>query len=54
VRLQQRGLVDCVRFLLLKGADVNAKTEDGRSALTVARKSGHRDIVAMLTAAGAT
>jgi serine/threonine-protein phosphatase 6 regulatory ankyrin repeat subunit B len=37
-----------VDTLLAAGADVNARTADGATALTVASQKGHRDVVALL------
>ena len=47
------GKVDCVKFLISKGANVNAKTnDDGTTALLIA--SGNPQVTAILRAAGAT
>lgn len=42
-----------VRCLILEGADVNARDQDGCTALTYAAKQGHLDIVAYLLGEGA-
>lgn len=52
-RAAGRGKRDIVRYLLSKGAKVNAPTTDGETALMEAVKSGFDDIVTMLIAAGA-
>jgi ankyrin repeat protein len=44
---------DVVQALLAKEADVNAKTDDGRSALMLASGNGNRDVVQALLAKGA-
>lgn len=43
-----------VEYLLHKGADVTVKNALGETALNLALKNGHRDIVLLLRAAGAT
>jgi len=48
-----KGQTETVRVFLDAGADVNAKTQIGVTALTVATQAGHTEIVALLTAAGA-
>jgi len=42
-----------VLVLLDAGADVNEKTDNGRSALLIAEEEGHTEIVELLKAAGA-
>jgi ankyrin repeat protein len=42
-----------VQALLLKGADVNAKTNDGRTALDAAKSGGDAEVRAILMQAGA-
>ena len=42
-----------VKKLLEEGADINAKDEDGKSALQMASSYGHTDIVKLLLEAGA-
>jgi ankyrin repeat protein len=49
----QKGHVDVVKLLLEKGADVDASTDNGITALLVARKNGHADIAQLLEKAGA-
>lgn len=41
-----------VRMLLKAGATVNAKDHEGDTALSVANKAGHHDIVEVLRSAG--
>lgn len=47
------GREDMVRFLLRCGILINAKTAGGETALTIARRNGNSQLVAMLLAAGA-
>jgi ankyrin repeat protein len=42
------GYTDIVRDLIDAGADITAKTKDGKTALQLAAKNKHRDIVAIL------
>jgi len=42
-----------VKLLLAKGADVNIKTYEGKTALMIAKDKGRTDIVVMLERAGA-
>lgn len=49
----QNGHGDVVQRLLDKGADVNAKVNDGVTALIQASQSGHREVVRMLLDKGA-
>jgi ankyrin repeat protein len=42
-----------VQALLAKGADVNAKINDGRTALICASEEGHSEIAQLLIKAGA-
>jgi ankyrin repeat protein len=42
-----------INFLIQHGADVNARAGDGNTALSLATKAGHADIVTMLKAHGA-
>jgi ankyrin repeat protein len=44
------GCTDIVEALLAAGADINAKGDDGKTALQHAAKHKHRDIVALLLA----
>jgi ankyrin repeat protein len=46
-------MVDIARLLIEHGADVNAKTYFEESALIVAQKKGHMNIVKLLKEAGA-
>jgi ankyrin repeat protein len=43
-----------VKLLIEKGADVNAKDNGGRSALSLAKSARRTNIVQMLVAAGAS
>jgi ankyrin repeat protein len=47
------GDAELVKLLLARGADVNAATAGGESALVLAREKGFRAIVEMLRRAGA-
>ncbi len=49
----ESGQTEIVRSLIQSGADVNAKRDDGASALTLATRDGHLEIVRLLLAAGA-
>ena len=49
-----RGHIDTVKVLIDNGADVNAKGNQGYTALGLAASQGHTEIVEMLKAAGAT
>jgi ankyrin repeat protein/serine/threonine protein kinase len=49
----ERGDAAVVQALLAKEADVNAKTNDGRTALIVASYNGHLEVVQALLAKGA-
>ncbi len=42
-----------VEALLAAGAKVNAKNNDGKTALSIAAEKGHTDIVELLKKAGA-
>ncbi len=42
------------RRLIERGADVNAKRDDGATALQLAAHQGHAEVVAILRAHGAT
>jgi hypothetical protein len=48
-----RSDLESARFLLASGADVNALSERGETALMLARRGGNDDAVAMLKEAGA-
>jgi ankyrin repeat protein len=45
---------ELVKFLLSKGADINAKAKDGSTALSLAMKENDTEMVALLKANGAT
>ena len=45
---------DAAKLLLQKGADAKAKTSSGATALSLARKAGHAEIIELLKKAGAT
>ena len=47
------GRTDTVQVLLGKGADINAQAIMGDTALTQAKKMGHKEIAQMLKQAGA-
>ena len=53
MRESRYGDTKTVAMLLENGADVNAKDEDGCTALFYASHFGHKDLVKMLLAAGA-
>jgi ankyrin repeat protein len=42
-----------VKILIEAGADVNARDNEGRTALKIAADKGHTDLVQLLKAAGA-
>jgi ankyrin repeat protein len=42
-----------VKLLLEKGADINGKANNGKTALSVAQAQSHADVVAFLKAHGA-
>jgi ankyrin repeat protein len=42
-----------VKILLNKGADINIKSNDGNTALSIAKKNGRKEIAEMLERAGA-
>jgi ankyrin repeat protein len=50
----QDGHVPVVKALLAHGADVNAVTDKGTTALAVAQQTGKTDVAALLEQAGAT
>ncbi|XP_036887876.1 ankyrin repeat domain-containing protein 29 isoform X4 [Sturnira hondurensis] len=47
------GHIDCVRELVLQGADINLQREDGGTALLAASQYGHRQVVDTLLKHGA-
>ncbi len=49
----EKGHKEIVDLLLANGADVNIKTTDGRTALTMASKYGHKEVKKLLIRAGA-
>lgn len=53
IKSVQRGDAERARFFLLAGADVNAVSESGETALMLARKGGHDETAAALVEAGA-
>jgi hypothetical protein len=53
IKSVQRGDMESARFFILAGADVNAISEKGETALMLARKGGHEEAVAALKEAGA-
>ena len=44
---------DIVKLLIASGSNINIKDKLGRTALTLARKNGYTNIVALLIASGA-
>jgi len=44
---------DLVTFLIEKGANVNARAKDGKTALALAQEEGHSEMVKLLKVAGA-
>jgi ankyrin repeat protein len=45
--------VKVLKFLIAKGADFNAKTNNGATALGLAEKKGNTEVAALLKEAGA-
>jgi ankyrin repeat protein len=45
--------LEAVKLLLDKGADINAKTDDGDTAISLAKEGELADMVALLKARGA-
>jgi ankyrin repeat protein len=43
-----------VELMIERGANVNARDRNGRTALDAARKAGHAEVVELLVAHGAT
>jgi ankyrin repeat protein len=50
---QSNGCLEVVKALLDAKADVNAKTSKGDTALRLASKNGHKEVVQILKGAGA-
>jgi len=48
IEASENGYTETVAMLLENGADVNAENSDGDTALMLARKNGHNDIVKLL------
>ncbi len=48
-----RGHVEVLKLLLEAGADLNARTRKGRTAIEIGAQEGHHDIVEVLREAGA-
>jgi ankyrin repeat protein len=46
--------VDMIELLVRNGADLNARTNNGRSAYNIAEEAGNRDVVALLLKLGAS
>lgn len=42
------GHIETIKFLIEKGADINPKTEDGKTAADLANEKGHKHIAAWL------
>ena len=53
IRASEEGDEEYVKWLLERGADVNAATSDGNTALHLAAQKGHTDIVKLLLEYGA-
>ena len=53
LKAAQNGDISKVEKLLSKGAEINAKDIDGRTALILATEEGHTDVVKMLIYKGA-
>jgi len=49
----QKGRIKVVEALLNNGADVNARTTDGKTALQFASKKGYAEVKELLIKAGA-
>jgi ankyrin repeat protein len=49
----QKGHKESITALLQGGAAVDAKTEDGETALDIAKSNHHAEVVAILRGAGA-
>jgi len=48
----QRGLPEVVHLLLKSGTEVNAKTLNGKTALSIAAGANHADVLKLLTSYG--
>jgi ankyrin repeat protein len=53
LKAAEEGKTDVVRSLIAKGADVNAKDKEGKTALAYAKENSHTEIVQLLKQAGA-
>jgi ankyrin repeat protein len=53
VKALPRGHLDVVKVLVENGADVNAETKDGRTALHIAQERGPKEIEAISRSRGA-
>ena len=49
----ERAEIGVLQLLIEKGADINAKTDDGRSALSIAVKADRKEAAELLRKAGA-
>jgi ankyrin repeat protein len=49
----ENGNINIVELLLKRGADIDIKASDGRTALAIASKNGHKNIEELLKDAGA-
>ncbi|XP_067402699.1 ankyrin repeat domain-containing protein 29 isoform X3 [Emydura macquarii macquarii] len=47
------GHIECVRELVLQGADINLQREDGATALFLAAQGGYLDVIRLLLSSGA-
>jgi hypothetical protein len=50
----RQGKLECVKLLLDRGADAQARNGEGTSCVAVAKKRGHQDVVELLEARGVT
>jgi ankyrin repeat protein len=51
-RACRQGHLECVKLLLDRGADAQAKDDGGTSCLSIAKKRGHQDVVKLLEERG--